>query len=143
MDRHYVSTNMLYFSQAFLFLAFGTIIFIFRGLGILSVTGITLIWFFGFVLSMVFGITNIMIPSYAKSAEFNRHLIQIEIGSLDSGIILLFAALNIKPTIHPVFIMGVSLLLLSILIHLYDVMFAARARKTERMNEEVAQNHVR
>lgn len=144
MDRNYLLLNMKYFKQAFLFLAFGTLIFILGGVGLIPVAldSAYLIWLFGFVVSMVFGITNIMIPSYAKSPEFSTGMIRTEIICLDAGLILLFAALNLKLPV-PIFALASSLLFLSVLIHIYDIMFAAGRSADSRMESGVGSQHVR
>ncbi len=67
MDKDYISINMIYISQAFIYLLAGTILFFLRGSVSVPVSSesISVIWLFGFVTSMIFGITNIMVPSYA------------------------------------------------------------------------------
>ncbi len=145
MNRNYITLNMAYFSQAFLFLAAGIFLLILKGVGLLSITfdSLSLIWLFGFVVSMVFGITNIMIPSYTKSTEFNLSLIRIEIFCLDSGIILLLTALNLKPALPPFFLISALLLLLSVLIHIYNNASAVRPGTGRKVDEEVYSSHAR
>ena len=81
MNQDYLKINMVYFNQAFLFLAAGLVLLIFRGMALIPITfnSISIIWLFGFVVSMVFGITNIMMPSYTKSPDFNVSFIGAEI----------------------------------------------------------------
>ena len=65
MDREYIAVNTVYFSQAFIFLLAGLILYLLRAAIGLHIVGdsISMLWLFGFVVSMIFGITNIMIPS--------------------------------------------------------------------------------
>ncbi|MEM3676473.1 MAG: hypothetical protein QXV22_05390, partial [Thermoplasmataceae archaeon] len=117
--------NTKYFTQAFLYLIAGTVLMMVRGLGVVSISfdSISLVWFFGFVLSMVFGITNIMVPSYSGSTEFSLPVVETEILLLDIAVPLLFISLNV-PILRFLFIPAMVVLFGSMIIHIYDIVDA-------------------
>lgn len=123
MDSEYISINMRYFGQAFIYLLAGTTLFLLRGVFQIPVTSesISLIWLFGFVTSMIFGVTNIMVPSYARRIPFNVNTIKIEISLLNIAIILLGVAMNVYQ-LKILFAPAVLALLLSTVIHTYNLM---------------------
>ncbi|MEM0157070.1 MAG: hypothetical protein QXN26_03265 [Thermoplasmataceae archaeon] len=123
MDKEYISINMIYFGQAFIYLLVGTVLFLLRGaLGIpVASNSVSIIWLFGFVTSMIFGITNIMVPSYARRTPFKVSTIKAEIVLLNIAIISLGVAMNVH-AVRSLFAPAVVILLLSILIHTYDLL---------------------
>jgi hypothetical protein len=130
MDKDYISINMIYISQAFIYLLAGTILFFLRGAVSVPVSSesISVIWLFGFVTSMIFGITNIMVPSYAMRIPFSINVVKAEIFFLDIAIILLSVAMNVS-ALRVLFVPAVLVLILSILIHTYDLMSVSRRPK--------------
>lgn len=130
MDKDYISINMIYISQAFIYLLAGTILFFLRGSVSVPVSSesISVIWLFGFVTSMIFGITNIMVPSYAMCIPFSINVVKAEIFFLDIAIILLSVAMNVS-ALRVLFVPAVLVLILSILIHTYDLMSVSRRPK--------------
>ncbi|MCL5668083.1 MAG: hypothetical protein M1593_03565 [Candidatus Thermoplasmatota archaeon] len=130
MDKDYISINMIYISQAFIYLLAGTILFFLRGSVSVPVSSesISVIWLFGFVTSMIFGITNIMVPSYAMRIPFSINVVKAEIFFLDIAIILLSVAMNVS-ALRVLFVPAVLVLILSILIHTYDLMSVSRRPK--------------
>ena len=130
MDKDYISINMIYISQAFIYLLAGTILFFLRGAVSVPVSSesISVIWLFGFVTSMIFGITNIMVPSYAMCIPFSINVVKAEIFFLDIAIILLSVAMNVS-ALRVLFVPAVLVLILSILIHTYDLMSVSRRPK--------------
>lgn len=93
-----------------------------------------MLWLFGFVVSMIFGITNIMIPSYAGRVPFNRELIKVEIILLDLGVTFLMVALNVA-ALRIIFIPAVLFLLVSVLIHTYDMISVGSREKLGKVNK--------
>ncbi len=130
MDKDYISINMIYISQAFIYLLAGTILFFLRGAVSVPVSSesISVIWLFGFVTSMIFGITNIMVPSYAMCIPFSINVVKAEIFFLDIAIISLSVAMNVS-ALRVLFVPAVLVLILSILIHTYDLMSVSRRPK--------------
>ena len=130
MDKDYISINMIYISQAFIYLLAGTILFFLRGSVSVPVSSesISVIWLFGFVTSMIFGITNIMVPSYAMRIPFSINVVKAEIFFLDIAIILLSVAMNVS-ALRVLFVPAVLVLILSILIHTYDLISVSRRPK--------------
>ena len=136
MDREYIAVNTVYFSQAFIFLLAGLILYLLRGAIGLHIVGgsVSMLWLFGFVVSMIFGITNIMIPSYAGRVPFNRELIKVEIILLDLGVTFLVVALNVA-ALRIIFIPAVLFLLVSVLIHTYDMISVGSREKLGKVNK--------
>ncbi len=136
MDREYIAVNTVYFSQAFIFLLAGLILYLLRGAIGLHIVGgsVSMLWLFGFVVSMIFGITNIMIPSYAGRVPFNRELIKVEIILLDLGVAFLMVALNVA-ALRIIFIPAVLFLLVSVLIHTYDMISVGSREKLGKVNK--------
>ena len=140
MDKEYISINMIYFGQAFIYLLGGTVLFLLRGaMGIpVASDSISIIWLFGFVASMIFGITNIMVPSYARRTPFKVSAIKAEIVLLNIAIISLGVAMNVHE-LRMLFAPAVIILLLSILIHTYDLL-TVRRRPVSSMETQKASN---
>ena len=136
MDREYIAVNTVYFSQAFIFLLAGLILYLLRGAIGLHIVGgsVSMLWLFGFVVSMIFGITNIMIPSYAGRVPFSRELIKVEIILLDLGVTFLVVALNVA-ALRIIFIPAVLFLLVSVLIHTYDMISVGSREKLGKVNK--------
>ena len=136
MDREYIAVNTVYFSQAFIFLLAGLILYLLRGAIGLHIVGgsVSMLWLFGFVVSMIFGITNIMIPSYAGRVPFNRELIKVEIILLDLGVTFLVVALNVA-ALRIIFIPAVLFLLVSVLIHTYDMISVGSREKLGKVDK--------
>jgi hypothetical protein len=122
MSRGYIKLNLVYTFQAFIYLFIGLVLMIlnFSSSIIIQLDSVYIMWLFGFVVSMVFGITNIMIPSYGNGKEYQAYLIVFEILALNLGIIITF--ITFSYTVYSTFInIGLSLLLLSVVIHLYNI----------------------
>ncbi|MCL4480996.1 MAG: hypothetical protein M1113_05890 [Candidatus Thermoplasmatota archaeon] len=136
MDREYIAVNTVYFSQAFIFLLAGLILYLLRGAIGLHIVGgsVSMLWLFGFVVSMIFGITNIMIPSYAGRVLFNHDIIKVEIIMLDLGVTLLMVGLNVT-ALRIIFIPAVFFLLISVLIHTYNMISVGSREKLEGVHE--------
>ncbi len=92
ISKGYIKLNLIYTMEAFLYLLAGLVAMIlsFLPFSNLNRDAIYILWLFGFVGSMVFGITNIMIPSYGNRKEFKRSLIVSEIILLNTGTIAAF-----------------------------------------------------
>ncbi|MDA8054547.1 MAG: hypothetical protein M0Z77_02700 [Thermoplasmatales archaeon] len=118
----YIKLNLVFTTEAFLYLLAGLIAMIISFLPFVTLNrdAIYILWLFGFVGSMVFGITNIMMPSYGNKKEFRHSLIVSEIISLNTGTIATFIGLNGFSEIYLV-ISGLTLLVIATLIHLIDL----------------------
>ena len=98
-NKVYIKLNLVYTTKAFLYLLAGLFATMLSYLSFLSINhdSIYILWLFGFVVSMVFGITNIMIPSYGNKKEFRSSVVTIEIILLNTGTIVTFIGLNVFP----------------------------------------------
>jgi len=122
LSRGYIKLNLVYTFEAFVYLFVGLVIMVlnFSTFIFIPPDSVYIMWLFGFVVSMVFGITNIMIPSYGNGREYHMYLIVPEILALNLGTIITF--ITFSYTEYSTFVnIGLSLLLLSVLIHLFNL----------------------
>ena len=122
ISKGYIKLNLIYTMEAFLYLLAGLVAMIlsFLPFSNLNRDAIYILWLFGFVGSMVFGITNIMIPSYGNRKEFKRSLIVSEIILLNTGTIAAFVGLNDYLGVYLVY-SGLILLVIATSIHVVDL----------------------
>ncbi len=122
ISKGYIKLNLIYTTEAFLYLLAGLVAMIISFLpsANLNRDAIYILWLFGFVGSMVFGITNIMIPSYGNRKEFKRSLIVSEIILLNTGTIAAFVGLNGYLGVYLVY-SGLILLVIATSIHVVDL----------------------
>ncbi len=122
ISKGYIKLNLIYTTEAFLYLLAGLVAMIISFLpsANLNRDAIYILWLFGFVGSMVFGITNIMIPSYGNRKEFKRSLIVSEIILLNTGTIAAFVGLNDYLGVYLVY-SGLILLVIATSIHVVDL----------------------
>ncbi len=122
ISKGYIKLNLIYTMEAFLYLLAGLVAMIlsFLPFSNLNRDAIYILWLFGFVGSMVFGITNIMIPSYGNRKEFKRSLIVSEIILLNTGTIAAFVGLNGYLGVYLVY-SGLILLVIATSIHVVDL----------------------
>ena len=122
ISKGYIKLNLIYTMEAFLYLLAGLVAMIlsFLPFSNLNRDAIYILWLFGFVGSMVFGITNIMIPSYGNRKEFKRSLIVSEIILLNTGTIAAFIGLNGHLGVYLVY-SGLILLVIATSIHVVDL----------------------
>jgi hypothetical protein len=122
ISKGYIKLNLIYTTEAFLYLLAGLVAMIlsFLPFSNLNRDAIYILWLFGFVGSMVFGITNIMIPSYGNRKEFKRSLIVSEIILLNTGTIAAFVGLNGYLGVYLVY-SGLILLVIATSIHVVDL----------------------
>lgn len=122
ISKGYIKLNLIYTTEAFLYLLAGLVAMIlsFLPFSNLNRDAIYILWLFGFVGSMVFGITNIMIPSYGNRKEFKRSLIVSEIILLNTGTIAAFVGLNGYLGVYLVY-SGLILLVIATSIHVVNL----------------------
>lgn len=122
ISKGYIKLNLIYTTEAFLYLLAGLVAMIlsFLPFSNLNRDAIYILWLFGFVGSMVFGITNIMIPSYGNRKEFKRSLIVSEIILLNTGTIAAFVGLNDYLGVYLVY-SGLILLVIATSIHVVNL----------------------
>ena len=122
ISKGYIKLNLIYTMEAFLYLLAGLVAMIlsFLPFSNLNRDAIYILWLFGFVGSMVFGITNIMIPSYGNRKEFKRSLIVSEIILLNTGTIAAFVGLNGYLGVYLVY-SGLILLVIATSIHVVNL----------------------
>ena len=122
ISKGYIKLNLIYTTEAFLYLLAGLVAMIISFLpsANLNRDAIYILWLFGFVGSMVFGITNIMIPSYGNRKEFKRSLIVSEIILLNTGTIAAFVGLNDYLGVYLVY-SGLILLVIATSIHVVNL----------------------
>ena len=110
---------LTYVVTGFIYLVFGTLLLPLNLLGMLIFDrdAIFLIWFFGFVVLMVFGIPYAFIPGFSRSKFVNPNLGYTEYILLNIGIIFLF--ISIAEFLQYIFILYVAtlFLIISVLIH--------------------------
>lgn len=122
ISKGYIKLNLIYTTEAFLYLLAGLVAMALSFLPSISLNrdAIYILWLFGFVGSMVFGITNIMIPSYGSRKEFRHSLIVSEIVLLNTGTIAVFIGLNGYLGMYMVY-SGLILLIIATSIHFVDL----------------------
>ena len=110
---------LTYVVTGFIYLVFGTLLLPLNLLGMLIFDrdAIFLIWFFGFVVMMVFGIPYVFIPGFSRSKFVNPNLGYTEYILLNIGIIFLF--ISIAGFLQYIFTLYVAtlFLIISVLIH--------------------------
>ncbi|MEM0149660.1 MAG: hypothetical protein QXW10_02070 [Candidatus Micrarchaeaceae archaeon] len=128
---HMDSVLSVYFmGAAFLYLVVGTLLFVGSVSGLLKVGlgSVFMIWFFGFVMMMIFGLSYMFVPglSHAKYADYR--IIESEFVVLNVGMVSFFAGELAR--LNAVVIIGAVLILIGILIHTYDMaqMFSKRGK---------------
>ena len=122
LSKGYIKLNLVYTTEAFLYLLAGLFAVMLSYLSFLNINqdSIYILWLFGFVVSMVFGITNIMIPSYGNKKEFRSSVVTLEIILLNTGTIVTFIGFNDFSHAYLVFF-GFILLIFAAIIHLLDL----------------------
>lgn len=122
LSKGYIKLNLIYTTEAFLYLLAGLLAMAFSLLESFRINtdSIYILWLFGFVVSMVFGITNIMIPSYGNRKEFRSSVVTAEIILLNAGTIGTFVGFNDLSRSYLVFL-GLILLILAVMTHLIDL----------------------
>lgn len=130
LSRSYIRLNLVYTEQAFIYLLTGLLIFLINGILLLGINtdSVYILWLFGFVSSMIFGITNIMVPSYGNWKEFPKGRIAVEIICLNLGTIISFIGLNLE-SVQALFGLGILLLIIAVLIHLVDMTSSRMSRE--------------
>ncbi len=92
-----------------------------------------MLMFYGFVVMMIFGISYIFIPGIVKST-INVRLAKIEYIIYNAGIISLFTSIELVYTglrsavLASSIIIGILLILISVAIHAYNLMFLHHAK---------------
>ncbi len=127
LSREYIRLNLMFTSMAFFYLLIGLLIMLFDVFVRFKISqdSIYILWLFGFVGSMIFGITNIMIPSYASRKEFSKSVVTSELILLNLGIITSFIGYNgISAAL--LFPLGIVLLIFAVLIHIFDLISARK-----------------
>jgi predicted neutral ceramidase superfamily lipid hydrolase len=121
MDEEYVSINMIYFSQAFVYLFTDMILFLLKWIFGVSMASqsISLTWLLGFFTSMIFMGINIIVPLYKR--RFPLNTLKLEIIFLAIWAILLGITMNIH-LLGTRLVPAVLVLLLSIVILTYSPM---------------------
>lgn len=121
-DRSYLRLNLIFITEAFLYLLTGLILMLLDPFLSYKIApdSVYILWLFGFVASMVFGITNIMIPTYGNKIGYPKSLIVLELVSLNLGTIASFLGFNIAGLSY-LFPFGLTLLIIAVLIHLVDL----------------------
>lgn len=122
LSKGYIKLNLVYTAEAFLYLLAGLFAMMFSYFPFITINpdSIYILWLFGFVVSMVFGITNIMIPSYGNKKEFGSSVVSSEIILLNTGTILTFIGFNDFSHVYLVFF-GLTLLIFAAIIYLIDL----------------------
>lgn len=122
---------LTFVATGFIYLIIGTTLFLLYSWGkfFFNITYVFLIWFFGFVVMMVFGISYGFIPGFARSKFVNPTLAYIEYIALNVGVI----ATLIQVFLYDYFLyLAVTAYLISVLIHSSNMLNMIYGKKAKR-----------
>ncbi|MGC8537542.1 MAG: hypothetical protein ACP5MZ_00975 [Candidatus Micrarchaeia archaeon] len=123
--------SVYYMSAAFAYLVVGSVLFLISLSGFLPIRFdyIFIMWFFGFVMMMIFGLSYMFAPGLSHSGYANYKTVEAELIVLNFGI-LLFLGSELAG-LKEVALFGAIAIFAGILIHVYNMsyMFSKKGRR--------------
>ncbi|MCL5987909.1 MAG: hypothetical protein M1414_03270 [Candidatus Thermoplasmatota archaeon] len=121
----------------FVYLLAGLIIFMLNLTGIISIRAdaIFILWLFGFVAMMIFGLSYMFSSGLARNSATINSTIRKEYILLNAGVIIFFSGFSSlvpMPEGKYLAIAGLLLLMVSVLIHLVNSAMIAKGRKNDQ-----------
>ncbi|MEM3781650.1 MAG: hypothetical protein QXT43_01655 [Candidatus Micrarchaeaceae archaeon] len=112
-----------YMGAAFVYLAIGTLLFavIVSGAVKSDVDSVFVLWFFGFVVMMVFGLSYMFAPGFSHARYADYRIVASEFAVLNAGIIVFFSGGALG--INSIETAGATLMLFGVLVHAYNMLY--------------------
>lgn len=141
------STLVLRFiATSFAYLLAGLVIFLFNMLGALSLErdAIFVLWLFGFVAMIIFGLSYMFSSGLSRSSALMNSTVKKEYVLLNIGVIAFFLGFSgaIPPLYgKPVALAGLLAIIISVSLHLMNLVLVATTRKTTNVEKQTFQDN--
>lgn len=137
-ERKQDSINIKYVLRfiaiSFLYLLAGLIALISSIAQIIQITrdSIFILWFFGFVTMIIFGLSYMFVSGLSRSKAFVGKSINFEFFALNTGVILFFLSFNLQSfysSLKPLILLGLFLILISVLAHVFNIIYMVKGKE--------------
>ena len=141
------STLVLRFiATSFAYLLAGLVFFLFAMLGIMNLErdAIFVLWLFGFVAMIIFGLSYMFSSGLSRSSAFMNSTVKKEYVLLNIGVIAFFLGFSgAIPVIYgkPVALFGLIAIMVSVSLHLMNLVLVATTRKTTNVEKQTFQDN--
>lgn len=143
-----VDTSLVlrFIATSFVYLLAGLFFFLLNLLGILNLErdAIFVLWLFGFVSMIIFGLSYMFSSGLSRNGAFMNRTVTKEFFLLNSGIILFFAGFSKSLPLNigkPLALAGLVLIMVSVSLHLMNLALIAGTKKPTNVEKQSFQDN--
>ncbi len=140
------SLVLRFIATSFAYLLAGLIFFLIAMLGLLSIErdAIFVLWLFGFVAMIIFGLSYMFSSGLSRSSALMNSTVKKEYALLNIGVIAFFLGFSGTlpvPYGKPVALFGLLAIIISVSLHLMNLVLVATTRKTTNVEKQTFQDN--